>query len=40
VPRDLKLSGKTESFTATVTFETRDLFGPVEGQWKISVTEK
>jgi len=40
VPKDLKLSGKSETFTATVTFDTRDLFGAVEGTWKLTVGEK
>jgi len=30
VPKDLKLSGPKETFTATVTYDTLDLYGKVE----------
>jgi hypothetical protein len=37
VPIGLKLHGKKETFTATVTFETLDLYGKVEGSQKIVI---
>jgi len=30
VPKDLKLAGKQEAFTATVTYDTLELYGRVE----------
>jgi hypothetical protein len=30
VPKDLKLAGDRETFTATVTYETLELYGKVE----------
>jgi hypothetical protein len=30
VPRDLKLSGDEETLTATVTFDTKNLFGKLD----------
>jgi hypothetical protein len=38
VPASLKLHGKKETFTATVTFETLDLYGKVEGSREIVIT--
>jgi hypothetical protein len=40
VPKKLKLSGKQETFTAAVTFETLDLFGKVEGSQKVVLVAK
>jgi hypothetical protein len=37
VPRDLKLSGDEETFTATVTFDTKDLFGKFEATGEIKL---
>jgi hypothetical protein len=39
VPKDLKLAGKTETFTVTVTYETHELYGKVEASRKIVLTE-
>jgi hypothetical protein len=30
VPKDLKLAGNREAFTATVTYQTKELYGKVE----------
>jgi hypothetical protein len=40
VPKDLKLAGKSETFTITVTFETMELYGKVEASRKITVTSE
>jgi hypothetical protein len=37
VPRDLKLTGDEETFTATVTFDTKDLFGKFDATGKIKL---
>jgi hypothetical protein len=37
VPKTLKLSGKKEIFTITVTYETEELFGQVKGECAISI---
>jgi hypothetical protein len=37
VPKDLKLAGKRETFTATVTYETLDLYGKVQAVRKVVV---
>ncbi len=31
MPKDLKLAGRQETFTATVTYDTLELYGRVEG---------
>ena len=33
----LQLSGKKETSTATLTYDTPDLFGKVEASWKLTV---
>jgi hypothetical protein len=38
VPKDLKLAGKSETFTITVRYDTLELYGKVEGARKIIVT--
>ncbi len=35
MPRDLKLSGDEETFTATVTFDMKNLFGKVDATREI-----
>jgi hypothetical protein len=37
VPKDLKLSGDEETFTATVTFDTKDLFGKFDATREIKL---
>jgi hypothetical protein len=37
VPKDLKLAGKSETFTATVTYDTLELYGKVEGSRTFTV---
>jgi hypothetical protein len=37
VPTDLKLSDKAATFTITVTYETLDLYGKVEGSRTFTV---
>jgi hypothetical protein len=37
VPKDLKLSGKTETFTITVKYDTQELYGKVEASRKLVV---
>jgi hypothetical protein len=37
VPKDLKPSGKTETFTVTVKYETMALYGKVEASRKVVV---
>jgi len=32
VPKDLKLAGREERFTITVTFDTKELYGTVVGK--------
>jgi hypothetical protein len=38
VPKDLKLTGKSETFTVTVYYDTQALYGKVEDSRKIEVT--
>jgi hypothetical protein len=40
VPKDLKLAGKSETFTATVVYDTLELYGKVEASRKIVVASK
>jgi hypothetical protein len=40
VPKDLKLAGKSEEFTISVTFDTLELCGKVQGTRKFIVTAK
>ena len=40
MPKDLKLSGAKETFTATVTYDTLDLYGKVETTMPIVVEAK
>jgi hypothetical protein len=40
VPKDLKLAGKTETFTATVKYDTKELYGKVEASRKLIITAK
>ncbi len=37
IPKDLELSGESETFSATVTFQTHGLYGPVEATFPIVV---
>jgi hypothetical protein len=37
VPNDLKLSGEEETFTITVTYDTRELYGTVKGEREVVV---
>ena len=37
MPKDLKLAGKREVFTATVTYDTLDLYGKVQAARKFTV---
>jgi hypothetical protein len=38
VPKDIKLVGKTETFTITAHYDTLDLYGKVEGSREIVVS--
>jgi hypothetical protein len=38
VPKDLKLSGKSETFTVTVKYDTLNLYGKVEASRPVVVT--
>ncbi|MHC4177039.1 MAG: hypothetical protein ACYSWU_06015 [Planctomycetota bacterium] len=38
MPTDLEASGKKQTFTATVTYDTRDLYGKVEASCELVVT--
>jgi hypothetical protein len=40
VPEDLKLAGKSETFTITVTYDTLELYGKVEASRNITVTSE
>jgi hypothetical protein len=37
VPKDLKLSGDEETFTATITFDTKNLFGKLDAICRIKL---
>jgi hypothetical protein len=37
VPNDLKLDGDQESFTITVTYDTKELYGTVTGSREVTV---
>jgi hypothetical protein len=37
VPSGLEVSGDKETFTATVTYDTGELYGKVEASWKLVV---
>jgi hypothetical protein len=37
VPKDLKLSGNEETFTATVSYDTKDLFGKFDATCEIKL---
>jgi hypothetical protein len=37
VPKDLKLTGKSEAFTVTVTYDTQELYGRVQGSRKFTI---
>jgi hypothetical protein len=37
VPKDLKLSGEEETFTATITFDTKELFGKFDATCEIKL---
>lgn len=39
IPKDLELSGASETFTAVVTFQTHGLYGPVEATVPIIVSK-
>jgi hypothetical protein len=38
VPKKLELSGKKETFTATLTYDTPNLFGKIKASWKFAIT--
>jgi hypothetical protein len=38
VPKDLKLAGKTETFTVTVKYDTLELYGTVEASRNVVLT--
>jgi hypothetical protein len=40
VPKDLKLAGKSETFTVTVTYDTLELYGKVQDSRKITVSSR
>ncbi len=42
MPKDLKISGKSEAFTAVLTYDTLDLYGKMEAALplKIEVAEE
>jgi hypothetical protein len=40
VPKDLKLAGKSETFTITVRYDTLELYGKVEAARTIVVTSE
>jgi hypothetical protein len=37
VPEDLKLNGNEETFTITVTYDTRELYGTVTGARQFTI---
>ena len=37
MPSDLKVSGKQETFTATLTYDTLDLYGKMEAKFDLVV---
>jgi hypothetical protein len=37
VPNDLKLSGDKETFTITVTYDTRELYGTATGTRRFTI---
>jgi hypothetical protein len=37
VPNDLKLDGKEETFTITVSYDTKELYGNVTGRREVTV---
>ncbi|NQU23193.1 MAG: hypothetical protein HQ567_18090 [Candidatus Nealsonbacteria bacterium] len=37
VPKDLEISGEKETFTATLTCDTRDLYGKIEASREIVI---
>jgi hypothetical protein len=39
VPKDLKLAGKEEAFTLTVSYDTLELYGKVTASRQVAVTE-
>ncbi len=40
IPQDLALAGTSETYSATVTFQTHDLYGPVEATFPIVVSRE
>jgi len=40
VPKDLKLAGKTETFTVTVKYDTLELYGRVEASRTVVLTSQ
>ncbi|MHC4402782.1 MAG: hypothetical protein ACYTG0_24225 [Planctomycetota bacterium] len=40
MPKDIELAGDRETFTATVTYDTRELYGKVEASWEMVVESK
>jgi hypothetical protein len=38
VPKDVKPAGKSETFTATAKYDTRELYGKVEASRKMVIT--
>jgi hypothetical protein len=37
VPKDLRISGDEETFTATISFDTRELFGKFDATYEIKL---
>jgi hypothetical protein len=40
VPKDLKLAGKSEVFTVTVSYDTQELYGRVQGTRKFTIVSR
>jgi hypothetical protein len=40
VPKDIEVDGDKETFTATVTYETKELYGTVKASKKFTIKKK
>ena len=40
MPKDIKLAGEKTVFTATVTYDTRELYGKVTGSYEIVLASR
>jgi hypothetical protein len=40
VPKDLKLAGKSETFTVTVKYDTLELYGKVQAARTLTIASK